>query len=76
LKKFGAERIRNTPICESSIIEAAFGLSINNYKSVVELQFSDFVTSGFNPVVNLLAKSYYRWGQNSDTVLRMPCGAE
>jgi len=75
LEQFGPERVRNTPICESSIIEAAFGLSINGFKSVVELQFSDFVTSGFNPVVNLLAKSYYRWNQNSDIVLRMPCGA-
>jgi 2-oxoisovalerate dehydrogenase E1 component len=75
LNKFGAERIRNTPICESSIIEAAYGLSINGYKSVVELQFSDFITSGFNPVVNLLAKSYYRWNQVADVVLRMPCGA-
>ena len=75
LEQFGSERVRNTPICESSIIEAAFGLSVNGYKSVVELQFSDFVTSGFNPVINLLAKSYYRWNQNSDVVLRMPCGA-
>jgi len=74
LEKFGKERVRNTPICESSIIETAFGLSICNIKSVVELQFSDFITSGFNPVINLLAKSYYRWGQNSDIVLRMPCG--
>ena len=73
--QFGKDRVRNTPICESSIIEAAFGLSINGIKAVVELQFSDFVTSGFNPVVNLLAKSHYRWGQNSDIVLRMPCGA-
>ena len=69
LEQFGPEKIRNTPICESSIIEAAFGLSVNGYKSVVELQFSDFVTSGFNPVINLLAKSYYRWNQNSDIVL-------
>ena len=75
LAQFGAERIRNTPICESTIIESAYGLSVNGYKSVVELQFSDFVTSGFNPVVNLLAKSYYRWNQNADVVLRMPCGA-
>jgi 2-oxoisovalerate dehydrogenase E1 component len=75
LEKFGKDRIRNTPICESSIIEAGFGLSVNGYKSVVELQFSDFVTSGFNPVINLLAKSFYRWFQNSDIVLRMPCGA-
>jgi len=75
LDKFGAERVRNTPICESSIIEAAFGLSVNGFKSIVELQFSDFITSGFNPVINLLAKSNYRWNQNSDVVLRMPCGA-
>ncbi len=74
-KKFGPDRVRNTPICESSIIEVAMGLSICNTKSVVELQFSDFITSGFNPVVNYLAKTYYRWGQNADVVLRMPCGA-
>jgi 2-oxoisovalerate dehydrogenase E1 component len=75
LEKFGSNRVRNTPICESGIIEAAFGLSINGYKSVVELQFADFITSGFNPVINLLAKSYYRWAQSADIVLRMPCGA-
>lgn len=75
LDKFGKDRIRNTPICESSIIETAYGLSISGIKSVVELQFSDFITSGFNPVINLLAKSHYRWGQNADIVLRMPCGA-
>ena len=72
---FGKERVRNTPICESSIIEIAMGLSICNRKSIVELQFSDFITSGFNPVVNYLAKVHYRWGQNADVVLRMPCGA-
>lgn len=75
LKAFGEERVRNTPICESAIIEAGMGLSIAGIKSVVELQFSDFVTSGFNPVVNYLAKSHYRWNQNADVVLRMPCGA-
>ena len=75
VKKYGKDRVRNTPICESSIIEVAMGLSICDTKSVVELQFGDFITSGFNPVVNYLAKSYYRWGQNADVVLRMPCGA-
>ena len=76
LEEFGAERVRNTPICESTIIEAAYGLSINgNIKAVVELQFSDFITSGFNPVINLLAKSFYRWGQGASVVLPMPCGA-
>jgi len=73
--RFGKERIRNTPICESSIVSAALGLSISGYKSIVEMQFSDFVTSGFNPIINNLAKSYYRWGQISDVVVRMPCGA-
>ncbi len=75
LKQFGKERVRNTPICESAIVEVAMGLSIKGIKSVVEMQFADFVTSGFNPVVNYLAKSYYRWNQNADVVLRMPCGA-
>ncbi|WP_111707783.1 alpha-ketoacid dehydrogenase subunit alpha/beta [Lutibacter citreus] len=75
LEEFGKQRVRNTPICESSIIEAAYGLSIKGIKSVVELQFSDFITSGFNPVINLLAKSFYRWKQPADIVLRMPCGA-
>lgn len=75
VKAFGKDRVRNTPICESGVIEAAYGLSVRGKKSVVELQFGDFVSSGFNPVVNLLAKSYYRWGQVADVVLRMPCGA-
>jgi 2-oxoisovalerate dehydrogenase E1 component len=74
VEEFGKERVRNTPICESAIIEAAMGLSIAGIKSVVEMQFADFVTSGFNPVVNYLAKSHYRWNQNADVVLRMPCG--
>ena len=72
---FGKERVRNTPICESAIVEAAMGLSIAGTKSVVEMQFADFVSSGFNPVVNYLAKSHYRWGQAADIVVRMPCGA-
>ncbi len=72
---FGKERIRNTPICESAIVSAGYGLSINGYKAVIEMQFADFVSSGFNPIVNLLAKSNYRWGQSSDVVIRMPCGA-
>ncbi len=72
---FGKERVRNTPICESAIVEAAMGLSIAGIKSVVEMQFADFVSSGFNPIVNYLAKSHYRWGQAADIVVRMPCGA-
>lgn len=75
VEEFGRERVRNTPICESGIIETAMGLSIKGMKAMVELQFADFVSSGFNPVVNYLAKVHYRWGQNADVVLRMPCGA-
>ena len=73
--EFGKDRVRNTPICESAIVSAAMGLSINGFKSVMEMQFGDFVTSGFNPIVNYLAKSQYRWNQNADVVIRMPCGA-
>lgn len=74
VNKFGRERIRNTPICESAIIGAGLGLSIEGYKSIVEMQFADFVSSGFNQVVNNLAKIHYRWGQNADVVIRMPTG--
>jgi 2-oxoisovalerate dehydrogenase E1 component len=73
-KEFGKERVRNTPLCESAIVGAGLGLSIKGYKAVVEMQFADFVTSGFNQVVNNLAKIHYRWGQNADVVIRMPCG--
>lgn len=75
VKQFGKERVRNTPICESAIIGAGLGLSINGYKSVVEMQFADFVTCGFNQIVNNLAKIHWRWGQNADVVVRMPTGA-
>ncbi len=74
VEEFGKDRVRNTPICESGIIETAMGLSIAGIKSVVEMQFADFVSSGFNPIVNYLAKSHYRWGQQADVVIRMPCG--
>lgn len=75
VQKYGKERIRNTPLCESAILGAAYGLSIEGYKSMVEMQFADFVSCGFNQVVNNLAKSHYRWGQNADVVVRMPTGA-
>ncbi|WP_194852538.1 alpha-ketoacid dehydrogenase subunit alpha/beta [Nonlabens antarcticus] len=75
LEEFGADRVRNTPICESAIVETAMGLSIAGMKAMVEMQFADFVSSGFNPIVNYLAKSYYRWNENADVVIRMPCGA-
>lgn len=72
--QFGKDRVRNTPICESAIVSAAMGLSINKHKAIVEMQFADFVSTGFNPIVNLLAKSHYRWQENADVVVRMPCG--
>lgn len=75
VEQFGKERIRNTPICESAIVEVSMGLSIAGIKSVMEMQFSDFVSSGFNPIVNYLAKVHYRWNENADVVIRMPCGA-
>lgn len=75
LEAFGKERVRNTPICESAIVSAAMGLSITGFKAIMEMQFADFVTSGFNPIVNYLAKSHYRWNQKADVVIRMPCGA-
>jgi 2-oxoisovalerate dehydrogenase E1 component len=75
VEQFGKDRVRNTPICESAIVSAAMGLSINGYKAIVEMQFADFVTSGFNPIINYLAKSHYRWSEKADVVVRMPCGA-
>ena len=75
VEEFGRERVRNTPICESGIVGAAMGLSINGYKSVVEMQFADFVTCAFNQVINNLAKTHYRWAENVDVVIRMPTGA-
>lgn len=75
IHQFGKERVRNTPLCESAIIGAALGLSIKGYKSMVEMQFADFVSVGFNQIVNNLAKIHYRWGQNADVVVRMPTGA-
>ncbi len=71
---FGKARVRNTPICESAIVSAAMGLSINGMKAVMEMQFADFASSGFNPIVNYLAKAHYRWGEKADVVIRMPCG--
>ncbi len=75
IEEFGRERVRNTPICESAIVSAAMGLSINGYKAIMEMQFADFVSSGFNPIVNYLAKVHYRWNQQADVVVRMPTGA-
>ena len=73
--QFGGDRVRNTPLCESAIIGAGLGLSIKGYKAMVEMQFADFVSVGFNQIVNNLAKIHYRWGQQADVVIRMPTGA-
>ena len=75
VEQFGKERVRNTPICESAIVGAALGLSVKNMKAMVEMQFADFVTEGFNQIVNNLAKIHWRWGQPADVVIRMPTGA-
>ncbi len=74
LEKFGAGRVRNTPLCESAIVGIGLGLSLKGYKSMVEMQFADFVSCGFNQIVNNLAKLHYRWGQPADVVIRMPAG--
>ena len=74
IEKYGKERVLNTPLCESAILSTAYGLSVGGYKSIVEMQFADFISSGFTAIVNLIAKSNYRWSQNSDIVVRMPCG--
>jgi 2-oxoisovalerate dehydrogenase E1 component len=75
VERFGRERVRNTPLCESAIIGAGLGLSLEGFKSVIEMQFADFVTVGFNQIINNLAKIHYRWGQHADVVIRMPTGA-
>ncbi len=74
VQQYGKDRVRNTPLCESAIVGAALGLSIKGYKAMMEMQFADFVTVGFNQIINNLAKIHYRWGQNADVVIRMPTG--
>lgn len=74
VREFGKERVRNTPLCESAIVGTALGLSLEGYKAMMEMQFADFVTVGFNQIINNLAKIHYRWGQNADVVIRMPTG--
>lgn len=74
VQEFGKVRVRNTPLCESAIVGAALGLSLEGFKSMMEMQFADFVTVGFNQIINNLAKIHYRWGQNADVVIRMPTG--
>ncbi|TWI98787.1 2-oxoisovalerate dehydrogenase E1 component [Mucilaginibacter frigoritolerans] len=75
VEEFGKDRVRNTPICESGVVGAAMGLALNGYKAVMEMQFADFVSCGFNQIINNLAKTHYRWEQPVDVVIRMPAGA-
>ncbi|MFT4660495.1 MAG: 2-oxoisovalerate dehydrogenase E1 component [Patiriisocius sp.] len=75
VEQFGKDRVRNTPLCEAAIVGSSLGLSIQGYKVMMEMQFADFVTEGFNQIINNLAKIHYRWGQNADVVIRMPTGA-
>ena len=75
VEQFGKQRVRNTPLCESAIVGASLGMAIKGWKAVMEMQFADFVTEGFNQIINNLAKVHYRWGQNADVVIRMPTGA-
>lgn len=75
VEEFGKDRVRNTPLCESAIVGTSLGLSISGMKAVMEMQFADFVTCGFNQIVNNLAKLHYRWDENADVVIRMPTGA-
>ena len=74
MELYGKERVRNTPLCESAIVGAALGLSLEGFKAMMEMQFADFATVGFNQIINNLAKIHYRWGQNADVVIRMPTG--
>ncbi|NNE30397.1 MAG: dehydrogenase [Saprospiraceae bacterium] len=74
VEKFGHDRVRNTPLCESAIIGIGLGLSLKGMKAMVEMQFADFVSCGFNQIVNNLAKLHYRWGHAPDVVIRMPTG--
>ncbi|MBS2035892.1 dehydrogenase [bacterium] len=74
LERFGPERVRNTPLCESAVVGACLGLSVAGMKSIMEMQFADFASCGFNQIINNLAKSHYRWGQNADVVIRFPSG--
>ncbi|MEQ8323913.1 MAG: dehydrogenase E1 component subunit alpha/beta [Vicingaceae bacterium] len=75
IERFGPKRVRNTPLCEAAVIGTGLGLSVKGFKSMIEMQFADFVSEGFNQIVNNLAKVHWRWGQNADVVIRMPTGA-
>lgn len=74
LEEFGKERVRNTPLCESAVVGTALGLTLEGFKTVIEMQFADFVSMAFNQIVNNLAKIHYRWGHPANIVIRMPTG--
>ena len=75
IQQFGKDRVRNTPLCESAILGCGLGLSLRGFRSMIEMQFADFVSCGFNQIVNNLAKTYYRWGHKVKVVVRLPTGA-
>jgi 2-oxoisovalerate dehydrogenase E1 component len=72
--EFGTERVRNTPIIESGAIGAALGLALAGFRPVVEMQFGDFVSCGFNQLVNNVATTRYRWNAAVPLVVRLPVG--
>ncbi len=71
---FGPQRVIDTPIAESAIVGAAFGAALTGMRPVAEFQFMDFIGCAFNQIVNMVAKSHYRWGAPAPLVLRGPCG--
>jgi 2-oxoisovalerate dehydrogenase E1 component len=72
--EFGKARVRNTPIIESGAIGVALGLALDGFRPMVEMQFGDFITCGFNQIVNNLAKTHFRWGAAVPVVVRAPVG--
>jgi 2-oxoisovalerate dehydrogenase E1 component len=74
VEEFGKARVRNTPIIESGAVGAALGLALDGFVPMIEMQFGDFITCGFNQIVNNLAKTYYRWGAPVPVVVRVPVG--
>jgi len=73
-KEFGSDRVRNTPIIESGILGASIGLALEGFIPIVEMQFADFVSCGFNQIVNNISKTYYRWGSSLNIIIRLPYG--
>ena len=74
VEDFGAQRVRNTPIIESGAIGAAMGLALAGHRPIVEIQYFDFISCGFNQIVNNLATTHYRWGASLNVTIRAPFG--